>query len=106
METETKFDYETYIVEVAEAEGMNVEAFEALCDNFMHTEKDEIDAAVNDYQNYYIGEMTTEEYADELAQELYPEAYDTGYFNVEQFAYDLECGGDIWESNGHLFRSY
>jgi hypothetical protein len=104
--TETEFNYEEYIEELSEEEGMNAEAFATYCDNHHITAKDDIAGAVNDYHEYYIGEMTIQEYAEQLAEDLYPEAVATGYFDTDSFARDLELGGEVWEMNGHLFRSY
>ena len=41
-----------------------------------------------------------------MADDIFSEAVKTGYFDYESFARDLELGGDVWELDGYVFRSY
>jgi antirestriction protein len=103
METTYKYS-NAEIAQVAEDNSIDEQAFAIYCWN-NHTTSD-YDSEVSAFEDAYIGEMSVRDYADELADDLYPEAVKTGYFYYESFARDLELGGDVWEHEGYLFRSY
>ena len=106
MKTETEFDVQEFIDELEQQEGIDSGVLAAYCYENNYDTETEIREAAREVENYYIGEMDIEEYAEQLAQELYPDAYETGYFDVEALARDLRCGGEVYESQGFLFRSY
>ena len=89
---------------VAEEHNLSEEAFRAYCDN-MHIRENYAES-VADFEEYYIGEMSVREYAEELADDIFSECVKSGYFDYDSFARDLELGGDVYEYNGHLFRNY
>ena len=106
METTYKYSNE-YIAQVAEDHNIDEQAFAIYCWNIHATvATTDYDSEVSAFEDAYIGEMSIRDYADELADDLYPEAVKTGYFYYESFARDLELGGDVWEHDGYLFRSY
>ena len=88
---------------VTEEYGLDVDAFSAYCDN-IHITSNYADQVTN-FTDAYIGEMSPEEYAEELADDIYPEAVKSGYFDYEKFTNDLLMG-DIYECGGYLFRNY
>ena len=64
---------------------------------------------ISDFEEAYQGEMSTEDFASQLADELYLSDnsipnWVTIYFDYEKFERDLFMG-DYWESNGFIFRS-
>lgn len=102
METETTEIADT-VEAVANEYCLDEDAFEAYCYNFHITEN--LVDSVEDFQDAYVGLMSAEEYAEQLADDIFPEAVKSGYFDYDKFANDLLIGGDIWEYQGHLFRS-
>lgn len=103
MKTE-ETELQDTVEDVALANGIDEIAFEIYCDNLMITENYE--DAVSGFEDAYIGEMSVHEYAEQLAEDMYPDAVATGYFDCDSFARDLELGGEVWEQGGHLFRNY
>jgi len=67
--------------------------------------------ALAQFDDAFIGETSLKDYAYELADEmmdcegLSAESLGRRYFDYDQFARDLVLGGDVVESNGHLFHS-
>ncbi len=63
---------------------------------------------ISDFEEAYQGEMTTREFAEQLADEAFIPAdspqWVFTYFDYEKFERDLFMG-DYWESNGFIFRS-
>lgn len=63
--------------------------------------------AVGSFEEAYIGEMSVSEYAEKWLADVYSpdwSALPWQYFDHDQFARDLELGGDVVELDGHLFR--
>ena len=63
---------------------------------------------IGDFEESYQGEMTTEEFATQLAEEMFlgvdlPKWVEM-YFDYQKFERDLFLG-DYWESNGFIFRA-
>ena len=103
METTTKYSNDE-IAKIAEDHNIDEQAFAIYCWN-NHTTSD-YDSEVSAFEDAYIGEMSVRKYANELADDIFSEAVKSGYFDYESFARDLELGGDIWELDGYVFRSY
>lgn len=64
---------------------------------------------ISDFEDAYQGEMTTREFAEQLADETLLSdpslsQWIISYFDYEKFERDLFMG-DYWESNGYIFRS-
>ena len=62
---------------------------------------------IGDFEDAYQGEMSTREFAEQLADDLIlPDMPENirHYFDYEKFERDLFCG-DYWESNGYIFRA-
>ena len=63
---------------------------------------------IDQFEEAYQGEMTTREFAEQLADEAFIPAdspqWVFTYFDYEKFERDLFMG-DYWESNGYIFRS-
>lgn len=65
---------------------------------------------IDQFEEAYCGQMNTEDFAAQLADECYLGGKDVPqwvvtYFDYEKFERDLFLG-DYWESEGHIFRSY
>lgn len=103
METTHKYS-NAEIAQVAEDNNIDEQAFAIYCWN-IHATKD-YDSEVSAFEDAYIGEISVREYAEELADDIFSEAVKSNYFDYESFARDLELGGDVWEHEGYLFRSY
>ena len=88
----------------------NREAVEAYRDNMgeHYTPLSSWEDWISDFEEAYQGEMTTREWAEQLADEtLLSEdvpQWVHSYFDIEKFERDLFMG-DYWESRGHIFRS-
>lgn len=61
-----------------------------------------------DFQDRYIGEMSAEDYVEEFTRDCYGELpkHLEYYINWESMARDWKINGEIYESDGHLFRGY
>lgn len=62
---------------------------------------------IDQFDDAYVGEMDTDDFAAQLAQEMMPVGtpeFLANYFDYEKFERDLFLG-DYWESDGHIFRS-
>ena len=103
MTQQADTELEDLMASVAEDHGLDEVAFILWCKNFYITSN--FDEQVTDFTDAYIGEMSVLEYAEELADDIYADAVKTGYFDYESFARDLEIGGDVWASDGYLFRN-
>jgi antirestriction protein len=103
METTYKYS-NAEIAQVAEDNSIDEQAFAIYCWNLGITK--EYDSEVSAFEDAYVAVTSVREYAEELADDIYPEAVKTGYFDYESFARDLELGGDVWELDGYVFRSY
>lgn len=104
MSTDTdNYEMQDTVEDVALAHGIDEYAFGIYCDNLHIT--DNYEDAVSGFEDAYIGEMSVREYAEQLADDIFPEAVASGYFDYDSFARDLELGGDVWEQGWHLFRN-
>jgi len=62
---------------------------------------------IEQFEEAYQGEMSTKEFAEQLADEFMPSdatEFLTRYFNYEMWERDLFMG-DYWENDGYIFRS-
>ena len=62
---------------------------------------------IGEFEEAYQGEMTTKEFAEQLADELIlPDLSSIGatYFDYQKWERDLFLG-DYWENKGHIFRA-
>jgi antirestriction protein len=64
---------------------------------------------IGDFEESYQGEMSTEDFAAQLADDCYLGGKDVpqwvvSYFDYEKFERDLFMG-DYWERDGYIFRS-
>jgi hypothetical protein len=63
---------------------------------------------IGDFEESYQGEMSTKEFADQLAEEFFDfdGVYNSiaQYFDYEKWERDLFMG-DYWENDGYIFRS-
>ena len=62
---------------------------------------------IGEFQEAYQGEMSTKEFAEQLADEIIlPDLPSIGaiYFDYEKWERDLFLG-DYWENKGHIFRA-
>jgi hypothetical protein len=63
---------------------------------------------IDEFQDSYQGEMTTREFAEQLADDGFipadAPAWIAIYFDYEKFERDLFLG-DYWENDGYIFRS-
>jgi hypothetical protein len=65
---------------------------------------------IDDFEESYQGEMTTREFAEQLAEEMMPASTNrenewlVRYFDYEMWERDLFMG-DYWENDGYIFRS-
>jgi len=112
----------TYIMSQAEEEavmaieeaGHNIGAVRAYRDNMgeHYTPLLEWEDWIGEFEESYQGEMCTESFAEQLAdEEILSHAYNTEakdfitmYFDYEKFERDLFMG-DYWENDGYIFRS-
>lgn len=105
MNSDTDIKYSNpEIARVAEENSIDEEAFAIYCWN-LHITSD-FDGEVTDFVDSYIGDISVYEYAEQLADDIFPDAVKSGYFDYDSFARDLEIGGEVWEKDGHLFRNY
>lgn len=68
---------------------------------------DEWEDWIDQFEESYIGEMSTDDFAAQLANEMMPIGtpnFLATYFDYAKFERDLFLG-DYWESEGHIFRS-
>ena len=104
---------EEWIQEIEEA-GHDLGAVAAYRDNMgeEYTKLSEWQDWIGEFEEAYQGEMSTREFAEQLAEDSIiayaynPEAQDfiTQYFDWEKFERDLFLG-DYWENDGFIFRS-
>jgi antirestriction protein len=62
---------------------------------------------IDQFEEAYVGEMSTEDFATQLAEDMMPKhtpQFLVTYFDYDKFERDLFLG-DYWESEGHIFRS-
>lgn len=60
---------------------------------------------IDQFTDSYQGEMSTEDFAEQLADEFFDLDSPLGnYFDFQKWERDLFLG-DYWESDGHIFRS-
>lgn len=60
---------------------------------------------IDEFIDSYQGEMSTEDFAEQLAEEFFDLNSPLGnYFDYEKWERDLFMG-DYWESDGYIFRS-
>lgn len=66
---------------------------------------------IDEFEEAYQGEMSTREFAEQLADEFMPSENSVNYheflvryFDYEMFERDLFMG-DYWENDGYIFRS-
>ena len=96
--------------EIEEA-GHNIQAVQAYRDNMgeQYTPLNEWENWIGGYEEAYQGEMSTREFAEQLADETYLSGQDVPqwvviYFDYEKFERDLFLG-DYWENKGYIFKS-
>jgi hypothetical protein len=108
QEQEKTYTYEEYLLEYFFGEGDPMEPFGIYLNNFHKKDaqltEDDWSGYFFEFEEHYVGEMSVIEYAELLAEEIYSEAVKSGYFDYKSFANDLKCGGDVWETDGHLFK--
>ncbi len=108
QEQEKTYTYEEYLLEYFYGDGDPMEAFGIYLSNFHKQDaqltEDDWAGLFIEFEEYYVGEMSVIEYAEQLAEDVYSEAVKSGYFDYKSFANDLERGGDVWETDGYLFR--
>lgn len=113
LEDRTLNQAEFEAVEEMEEAGHNLSAIEAFIGNSPTTyQLVNWEEWIDDFEEAYQGEMTTKEFAEQLADEAIPEyafndrALDfiTMYFDYDKFERDLFMG-DYWERNGFIFRA-
>jgi antirestriction protein len=60
---------------------------------------------ISNFEDSYQGEMETEDFAEQLAEEFFDLSSPLGnYFDFQKWERDLFMG-DYWESDGHIFRA-
>lgn len=102
---------EEAVTEIEEA-GHNLDAVRAYRDNVgeSYTPLLEWEDWIGEFEEAYQGEMSTKEFAEQLADETYLSSVSNRaewihiYFDYEKFERDLFMG-DYWENDGHIFRS-
>ena len=101
---------EEAVTEIEEA-GHNLDAVRAYRDNVgeSYTPLLEWEDWIGEFEEAYQGEMSTEDFAVQLADDCYLGGKDVPqwvvtYFDYEKFERDLFMG-DYWENDGHIFRS-
>ena len=87
--------------------GEDIERVMAYASN-CHLSLDEWDEWRTDYEDAVLPYASTLEYAEALIDDGVlgdiPEHL-ASYIDVEKFARDMEMGGEVYESNGYLFRN-
>jgi antirestriction protein len=97
-------------VAAIEEAGHNIDAVRAYRDNMgeNYTPLLEWEDWIDEFEESYQGEMTTREFAEQLADDGFIPAdapqWMHIYFDYEKFERDLFMG-DYWENDGHIFRS-
>jgi len=102
---------EEAVMAIEEA-GHNLDAVRAYRDNVgeSYTPLLEWEDWIDEFEEAYQGEMTTREFAEQLAEEMMPASTNrenewlVRYFDYEMWERDLFMG-DYWENDGHIFRS-
>jgi antirestriction protein len=101
---------EEAVMAIEEA-GHNLDAVRAYRDNVgeSYTPLLEWEDWIDDFEEAYQGEMTTRDFAEQLADELgflneLSRINLAGYFDYDKWERDLFMG-DYWENDGHIFRS-
>ena len=102
---------EEWVQEIEEA-GHNLDAVRAYRDNIgeAYTPLDKWEEWISDFEEAYQGEMSTEDFAAQLADEMMPTSttheneWLVRYFDYDKWERDLFMG-DYWENDGHIFRS-
>jgi hypothetical protein len=60
---------------------------------------------IGDFEDSYQGELSTREFAEQLAEDFFDlDSTLGGYFDYEKWERDLFMG-DYWENDGYIFRS-
>jgi antirestriction protein len=98
-------------VTAIEEAGHNLGAVRAYRDNMgeSYTPLLEWEDWIDQFEETYQGEMSTREFAEQLADDAYLGGQDVPqwvvtYFDYEKFERDLFLG-DYWENDGYIFRS-
>jgi hypothetical protein len=101
-------------VSAIEEAGHNLDAVRAYRDNVgeSYTPLLEWEDWIDEFEEAYQGEMSTEDFAAQLADEMMPMPTSTNrenewlmrYFDYEKWERDLFMG-DYWENDGFIFRS-
>lgn len=98
-------------LQAIEEAGHDVLAVRAYRDNIgeQYTPLTNWEDWIDEYEEAYQGEMSTEDFAAQLADECYLGGKDVpqwvvSYFDYEKFERDLFMG-DYWENDGYIFRS-
>jgi hypothetical protein len=102
---------EEAVMAIEEA-GHDINAVRAYRDNIgeSYTPLLEWEDWIGDFEESYQGEMSTEDFAGQLADEMFPfkptetEKFLIRYFDYKQWERDLFLG-DYWENDGYIFRS-
>jgi len=99
---------EEAVMAIEEA-GHNLGAVRAYRDNVgeNYTPLLEWEDWIGEFEEAYQGEMSTKEFAEQLADEFMPSdapEFLTRYFDYEMWERDLFLG-DYWENDGYIFRS-
>ena len=97
-------------VSAIEEAGHNLEAVRAYRDYIgeEYTPLLDWEDWIDQFTDSYQGEMSTEDFAEQLADELLMDSgtpeWAVTYFDFQKWERDLFLG-DYWESDGHIFRS-
>ena len=94
-------------VSAIEEAGHNINAVRAYRDNMgeQYTPLLEWEDWIGDFEDSYQGELSTREFAEQLAEDFFDlDSTLGGYFDYEKWERDLFMG-DYWENDGHIFRS-
>jgi hypothetical protein len=94
-------------VSAIEEAGHNIDAVRAYRDNMgeQYTPLLEWEDWIGDFEDSYQGELSTREFAEQLAEDFFDlDSTLGGYFDYEKWERDLFMG-DYWENDGHIFRS-
>jgi antirestriction protein len=99
---------EEAVMAIEEA-GHDLGAIRAYRDNMgeQYTPLLEWEDWIDQFEEAYQGEMSTKEFAEQLADEFMPSnapEFLTRYFDYEMWERDLFMG-DYWENDGYIFRS-
>jgi len=100
---------EEAVMAIEEA-GHNIGAVRAYRDNMgeHYTPLLEWEDWIGDFEEAYQGEMCTESFAEQLAEEFFDLSNSqsplVNYFDYEKWERDLFMG-DYWENDGYIFRS-